>query len=614
MKLRLVAGLVATWLSCAAHAIDADRLCAGFAVAAAGLPSNAAALDRSPTRLRQLPLFRELMAAPAAAPCVAAKVAAEAAAADSPSQTMHLVAALAGASPWTEATPSSRVSAVDPLAAGLDWLQPYARATAMPWPPPLPDAAELPEPLRRELGLLLGAIGNTMLRIEATFGRLPAGVDPASLRAQVIDSRPAQRPEHDLSRLLPLVSRPALADAALDLVAAVERFDRFAAATPQPSIEWQLETPFGIVLVDTTGRDNRHQLRAPLLVIDIGGNADYRPLAAPQARRASVLYDLGGNDRHVAFADGADPSAATLGIGLLWDRGGDDVHQGRQLAQGAAILGVGLLVDSEGSNRFEATGHAQGYAAGGLALLLASGNGNDSYQAVTHAQASAGPEGVAALIDRGGNDSYGLGNAPLLRPSPQLPSHNTSMGQGAGRGLRPAGEGDAGAAGGIGLLLDLAGNDRYVAQVFAQGAGYHEGLGLLLDGGGNDSFEAAWYAMGAAAHDAAGVLLKLGPGADRYRATHFTSLGAAHDGSLAVFVDEGGDDDYALGDLGLGASNEDGVAVFFDGGGRNSFRVDAATCRAFGYRQRQGSAVFVDRGCDRDREGGCPRHCDGKRR
>jgi len=582
-----------------------------LAVDAAGLPSNSAALDRSPTRSRQLPLFRELMAAPAEAPCRAARLAAAAAATvDSPAQAMRLVAELAGVSPPPQGpAPPPRISAVDPLAAGLDWLQPHADAVSRPWPPPLPGAAELPEPLRRELGALLGAIGNANSQLEASLQRLPADLDAASLRAQVVEGQSADRPEHDLRRLLPLVDRTLLADAALDLVAAVERFDRFVAATPLPKVDWRLETPLGAMVVDTTGRDNEHALAAPLLVIDIGGNDAYRHTAAAMARRVSVLIDHGGNDRHVATADGADPSAATLGIGLLWDRGGDDIHEGRQLAQGAAILGVALLVDLDGRNRFEALGHAQGFAYGGLALLLAAGSGDDSYRAATHAQASAGPEAAAALLDRGGNDSYTLGNTPLVRPSPQLPTHNTSMGQGAGRGLRPANDGDSGAAGGIGLLLDLAGNDRYVAQVFAQGAGYHEGLGLLVDAGGSDHFEAAWYAMGAAAHDAAGVLVKLGRGDDRYRATHSTSLGAAHDGSLAVFVDEAGDDDYGLGDLGLAASHEDGIALFVDGGGRNRFRVDAEPCRAFGYRQRKGAAVFADRGCDRGREGSCPRSC-----
>jgi hypothetical protein len=155
--------------------------------------------------------------------------------------------------------------------------------------------------------------------------------------------------------------------------------------------------------------------------------------------------------------------------------------------------------------RFVAAGHAQGYALGSNALLV-SGAGNDEFVAQTHVQGSAGPEAVAMLIDRADRDGYTLDNVPPARPSPPLPTHNTSMGQEAGRGLRPAANGGLSATGGIGALTDLSGNDRY-------------------------------------------------------RATHFTALGAAYDPSVTVFLDEDGDDYYSLGNLGLGAVHDDGVVV-----------------------------------------------------
>jgi hypothetical protein len=132
------------------------------------------------------------------------------------------------------------------------------------------------------------------------------------------------------------------------------------------------------------------------------------------------------------------------------------------------------------------------------------------------------------------------------------------------------------------MLLDFAGHDRYMAQVFAQGAGYYQGLGILLDDDGDDHFEAAWYAMGAAAHQGAGVLVKRGGGNDHYRASHSTSLGAAHDFSVGIFVDEAGNDTYELGDLGLGAAHDNSTAMFVDGKGNDRYTVDTALCRAFG--------------------------------
>lgn len=606
----------------AAGAIDAESLCRTVAAeTAAWRPFlDPALVAASPTRDGQLPLFRELIAAPDAAPCRAARLAASAAAAiASPTEAMRWLSEVGGVA-LKPRPPATRISAVDPLAAALEGLRPSTPSKAESWTAVVPSREQLPEPLRREVALLLAAIGGAREQLIAATARLPTELDAASLRAQALHGTPPPAPELDILHLLPRLDRERLAQGMVDLVAAVERFARFAAiADALPAVIWRIDTPLGEVIVDTTGRDNDYTLAAPLLVVDIGGNDRYRFTAAPPARHVSVLVDLGGHDAYVAAADGADPSAATVGYGVLWDSDDDDVHQGGHLAQAAAVLGAALLFDGGGIDRFSADGHAQGYAFGGLALLLASGGGDDAYDAVTHAQGSGGPMGVAALLDGGGDDAYTLRAEPLLRPSPQLATHNTSMGQGAGRGWRPSADRD-GAAGGIGILIDLAGNDRYAAQVFAQGAGFYEGLGLLVDGGGHDTFDAAWYAMGAAAHAAAGVFVKLG-GDDRYRASHSTSLGAAHDHSLAAFVDAGGDDTYSLGDLGLGASHEDGVALFIDGSGRNRYQVEAAVCRAFGWTKpatpnaptrakppRAPLARFADHGCAAAAER-CARDC-----
>ncbi len=568
-------------------------------------------LDASPTRHRQLPLFREVMRQPLAAPCVAGGLLDDARRQfDSPHQLLRWAVGLAGVATLPQPAGTDEASeragtTADPLAAALAWIQPIAERRGAVRPAALPERAQSTEPLRREVARMLAAMGRAHRRLERALERLPAELTPAVLRDQLLQTGDASMPPDalDLRALLPRLDREVLLAGMLELAAATERLQHFVTATPElPKVDWQVETPIGAVVVDTTGRDNTRRLAAPLLVLDVGGNDRYEFAAAPPARHISVVLDHGGNDRYLARADGADPSAATLGYGLLWDTDGDDQYQGTHFAQAAALFGAALLVDRAGANRFVATGHAQGYALGGLALL-AGGPGNDEFVAQTHAQASAGPEGVAVLVDAAGNDRYTLDNEPLLRPSPQLPTHNTSMGQGAGRGLRPVVPGGLSATGGIGVLIDFAGDDRYTAQVFAQGAGYHEGLGLLIDGGGTDRFDAAWYAMGAAAHRAAGVLLKRGSGNDRYRAAHSTSLGAAHDLSAAVFLDEGGDDDYALGDLGFGASHDHGVAAFADLAGRDRYEVGAAACRAFGVIERsapdlpgagRAAGIFID--------------------
>lgn len=548
-------------------------------------------LTTSPTRDEPMPLYQAIMAQPVNAPYrVGMLMQAYQAALPSPLALVALTGAVAGLTLERSAERALQPlearlrAAADPLAASLAWMASMTQP-GVSWPPGLPDQAQLPNPLRFELAMLLATLGQSQQFLQLALARLPATATPALLRRQALDGEflPFEAP--DYRQWLALVEREALLAGMFDLVAAAERLQHFVAASPTlPALAWTLDTPMGQIVLDTTGRDNQYQLRDPLLVLDVGGNDRYEFLARGESHRISVLIDHQGNDQYLTTAPGADPSGATLGYGILWDTQGDDVYQGTQQAQASALFGAALLVDGGGANRFEASSHAQAHAIGGLALLL-SGTGSDQFSAQTHAQGSAGPQGVALLLEPGGNDRYTLGNTPLIRPSPQLPGHNTSMGQGAGRGVRADLDDRRSTAGGIGMLLDLAGSDHYIAQVFAQGAGFQEGLGLLVDDGGDDQFEAAWYAMGAAAHRGAGLLLKRGGGNDRYQVSHSTSLGAAHDFSVGILLDEGGNDQYALGDLGLGAAHDNSVALFVDGAGDERYQLSAAACRAFGAAQ-----------------------------
>ncbi|NML47148.1 hypothetical protein HHL11_25605 [Ramlibacter sp. G-1-2-2] len=544
-------------------------------------------LDASPTRDQQMPFFRGIMAAPFEAPYRAGVLADSfRGAAGSPRDLIGWAGVLSGARLQRPldfgmgSIEAKLLAAPDPLAAGLAWMA--ATKAGAGWVPVLPDEQQLPKPLRYELARVLAAMSQSHQFLQRAFERFPPGVTPQLLRRQALQGQLTQFETPDYRQLLPLVEREALLAGMLDLVGAVDHLQRFVKnEAALPAVAWSLQTPFGWIVVDTTGRNNRHQLKDPLLVLDVGGDDEYEFLATSDTHEISVLLDVGGNDRYVTAAPGADPSAATLGYGILWDTEGDDRYEGTEQAQASALFGAALLFDGGGRNRFVASSHSQAHAIGGIAVL-ASGSGDDEYTAQTYSQASGGPGGVAVLVDTGGNDRYTLSNTPLVRPSPQLPDRNTSMGQGAGYGMRGVFFDGRSTAGGIGLLLDLAGNDRYEAQLMAQGFGYYEGLGMLLDDGGNDHFEAAWYAMGAAVHSAAGILLKRGVGNDVYRSSHEIALGSAQDLSVGVFVDEGGDDDYSVGQLSLGVANANSTGIFVDAAGNDRYAVASPTCRALG--------------------------------
>ena len=546
-----------------------------------------AGLDASPTRDQQLPFFRAVMAAPLDAPYRAGVLGDSfRGAAGSPHELIGWAGALAGArlsrpADFGMAAIEAKLRAApDPLAEGLAWMA--STKAGAGWVPVLPDHAQLPNPLRHELARVLAAMSQSHQFLQRAFGRFPPGVTPELLRRQAFEGRLSPFETPDYRQLLPLVEQEAVLAGMLDLVGAVERLQRFVKnEAALPSVAWSLQTPFGWIVVDTTGRNNRHPLKDPLLVLDVGGDDEYEFLEKGDTHAISVLLDHGGNDRYATAAPGADPSSATLGYGILWDTEGDDRYQGTRQAQASAFFGAALLVDGGGSNRFVASSHSQAHAIGGVAVLVSAG-GDDEFTAQTYSQATGGPRGVAVLVDTGGNDRYTLTSLPLVRPSPQLPDRNTSMGQGAGYGMRGLFFDGRSTAGGIGLLLDLAGNDRYEAQVFAQGVGYYEGLGMLLDDGGNDRFESAWYGMGAGVHYAAGILLKRGVGNDVYRSTHEMVLGTGNDLSVGVFVDEGGDDDYTVGQLSLGVAYANSTGLFVDGAGNDRYTVASASCRALG--------------------------------
>lgn len=455
--------------------------------------------------------------------------------------------------------------------------------------PRLADTSMLPEPLRGAIEHMLNAISLADKNLKHALRSVPP-IDMYVLREQALEGAPAGPGEPDLRNMLLQLDQTSLLQGMQGLVAATEALRDFVRAHPDlPAVRWEQETVLGKVIVNTLAEDNEYQISNLLFVLDTQGNDRYSFATQRPHSSLSVLLDTAGNDRYVSHAPCTDPSCATLGYGILWDAAGNDDYEGEQLAQASALLGAALLVDEAGNNRFSAQSHSQAHAIAGYALVVAS-PGADHWLAQTHAQASAGPQGIAMLVDPGGDDRYELNNTPLLWPSPQLATNNTSMGQGAGRGYRAVPGKTHAMSGGLGLLVDLAGDDSYTAQVFAQGAGYFQGIGVLIDSKGTDHFDATWYAMGAAAHEAVGLLIKKGKGHDRYTARRSSALGAAHDGSVAYFFDAGGNDDYHLEDFGLGVANDESFAVFHDANGDDRYHLSAPACRGFGTVYRSGQS------------------------
>ncbi|MBK8996772.1 MAG: hypothetical protein IPM35_13635 [Myxococcales bacterium] len=402
--------------------------------------------------------------------------------------------------------------------------------------------------------------------------------------------------------------------AAAALVARAVEDAKLAAFADKQVPDLAIDTPIGALVLGGAGANEYFEgslAERAAFLLDVGGDDTYEvPVGA--GRRdvpVSLAIDLGGKDNYgyPVYPDAADlptrpPSDAAgravqfgvqgqtlsrkgrqgsgvLGIGLLWDLGGqDDKYASLALSQGAGSVGVGVLFDDGGNDEYVAESTSQGSAMWGIGALL-DRSGNDEHRAFYASQGFGYVHGVGFAADGGGDDEWfadpgdpKIGGDPLYA-SAQLPGEgNTSMCQGAGFGRRDDTK-KLYMGGGHGVLYDRAGTDKYTASVFAQGSGYWLGFGVLADKAGNDTYNGLWYVQGASAHFALGFHFDHG-GDDVYNKgfpIRATSIGVGHDFSGALHVDESGNDDYTAPGLSLGCGNSQGAGGLINIGGTDTY-------------------------------------------
>lgn len=219
------------------------------------------------------------------------------------------------------------------------------------------------------------------------------------------------------------------------------------------------------------------------MLIDMAGNDVYISDTYSQGAGGfgyGFIYDHAGADQY-SSALYSQGFGFTAGVGLLADREGNDTYfaGGKykdilryedhylSLSQGFSYGvrpdfsgGVGWLLDGAGNDVYTADIFAQGcsywWAFGGLY----DGGGNDSYNCFQYGQGSATHMAAGILYDKSGSDVY----------------FGKGLMQGCGHDRS------------TGWLLDLAGNDTYTAWDLSQGAGSANGTGMLTDGGGEDRY------------------------------------------------------------------------------------------------------------------------------
>jgi hypothetical protein len=308
-----------------------------------------------------------------------------------------------------------------------------------------------------------------------------------------------------------------------------------------------------------SAEDNRYDTARIAVVIDPGGDDVYE--ASGLRLGARVIVDLGGDDLYTGTPD-QGPGAALLGASFIDDRAGNDRYEGEMLSTAAAMFGASLLLDRAGDDTYAGSEWSIGAACYGAAMLVDLGRGGDTYLGDFLCQGVGGPRGFGCIVDENGRDLY-RANGPTTSAY-GTPAVYQSFSQGVGFGFRHY------AAGGIGVISDLGGNDRYEAGEFAQGGAYYFALGILHDARGRDLYYGNRYAQGFGVHQAIGVLAD-DAGDDTYWSMTAASQGAGWDIGAGLLIDRGGNDAYQCDGLGQGGASMQALGMLIDLGGADRY-------------------------------------------
>jgi hypothetical protein len=366
----------------------------------------------------------------------------------------------------------------------------------------------------------------------------------------------------------------------------------FAAVIADGSVDLQgisldLQTPLGRMVL-AGNDDDMHAYTDAAILVDLGGNDRYTGPVGGSASLdvpISIAIDCGGDDTYAYHGTAPSQGAGVLGAGVLVDNGGNDTYRATSYAQGLGVFGLGMLFDREGDDDYtlEMSGQGAGYF--GLGYHL-DGSGNDSLYLFGDGQGFGGPGGVGVLANYSGDDHY---VAEALSEKAGRPDYHSggkisySNAQGMGAGRRGDGSDGHNWAGGLGVLIDLKGNDRYEAGNFAIGTGYMYGTGLLYDGDGDDEYRSVYFSQASGAHFCIGALIDEA-GDDRHELydTGGAGLGFGWDFTVALLLDRAGNDSYQARGNSLGRADIRS----------NAFLVDLAGDDEYAYpSQQQGLGV-----------------------
>jgi len=441
------------------------------------------------------------------------------------------------------------------------------------------EAAAVPLEIQRAAAAILYTAIDSLRYHDHAFSRASREFDLHEMydRVQVLFSE-EDIVDLEIERFIDLIDFKYLFTPCQDVAMAVDfAADSLAGLEFMVGFDFEWDTPLGSIVL-RGGRDHDYGPADYLLIIDTGGNDTYAGVAATRSPEnwISILIDVAGNDTY-GNDDLEDPALGSgiFGYAYLVDLEGDDTYTSGNVSQGAGLFGVGALLDVSGDDTYDGYLLTQGAAAFGMGTLCDLA-GDDRYHCFQQGQGFGFTKGFGLLVDVLGKDRYVAEDSLIVFPSPQTEEHNANLAQGVGFGKRADFVDGHSWGGGIGFLIDGAGDDHYSAGLFAQGCAYWYAIGLLSDLSGDDIYEGVWYVQGSGAHFGLGVLLE-SAGNDTYNAEINMAQGAGHDFTLGVLIEEAGEDVYDAPNLSLGGGNANGIGLFWDKAGDDVYNSTANT-------------------------------------
>lgn len=401
---------------------------------------------------------------------------------------------------------------------------------------------------------------------------------------------------------------PSLHYAALKTASAVEKaehaFRDITSALP-PQFTLEFATPFGtVMLLSSVYKVDKlpppktmSATRAPipgwyicdatdcLLIIDFGRNTIYdsSPGASNLHTPVSAVIDLGGDDYYGFEQEKYKPSTGVgiLGVGLVVDSDGNDYYNGSTYAQGFGMFGVGVLYDRKGADKYTSELSSQGCGYFGIGLCL-DGTGDDEYYLYASGQGMGGVGGgIGVCASYGGNDKYTAEPySEVYNRGDYHSDHkiNGNEAQGAGMGRRGDGSDGHSWAGGLGAIIDIAGDDIYYSGNWSLGIGYWYGTGIAIDKNGDDIYKSCYFTQGSGAHFCNGILIDEN-GDDRHELyeTAGAALGFGWDYTNAFLINKGGNDFYKANMISMGLAQIRSNAFLIDIGGNDEYQLAEGT-------------------------------------